>query len=98
VYAELPFEKQQQLGEFQRIEDTVDEQICIAIISKGGLKEAWETQVTMAALLRDVSTYIPLLSIRSAFLFVCVFTSRQRDNGDCVCNSLSRTDAGAARV
>ena len=46
------FQKQQQLGEFQRIEDTVVEQICIArrhIISKGGLKEAWETQVTVAA-------------------------------------------------
>jgi len=51
VYAELLFERQQQLGEFQRIEDTVVEQICIArrhIISKGGLKEAWETQVTVA--------------------------------------------------
>jgi hypothetical protein len=44
VYAELPFEKQQQLGEFQRIEDTVNEQICIAIISKGGFKEALETR------------------------------------------------------
>jgi hypothetical protein len=52
VYAELLFEKQQQLGEFQRIEDTVVEQICIArrhIISEGGLKEAWVIQVTVAA-------------------------------------------------
>jgi hypothetical protein len=50
LHHELSNPRPQQLGEFQRIEDTVVEQICIARSHiMGGLKEAWETQVTVAA-------------------------------------------------